>query len=641
MVYLWWLFLATAVVSHPIQDVISMIQDLQVSAKKDQERDDIDYENTTHEYQVAKKEAEKNIKIEQNKLEEASNLATAKQNEVDALSDQIKELKSKLVANAENEESIGNAREKENGVFLATEETLKGTITAVEECLVEFAKGTGLLSTTRKEQVSLIAQAYMTPKDARVVSSFLEQPADPEARVYDSKTGTVVQLFEKLLRKFTDKLNDKQKQEHRAINAHALSTQALNGESSAMNNLKDEKKTQKGEAEGVRDQAQKDATDAQTALNEFTKSLQDTERQFKDSTNEHALISKERREEVEAMTQAVEVLETVAGVRADHVKLGNVTSFLQIEAPKDKAMALLRSVAAEMHSAQLQKLIMQLSVTKAGHFDQINNMIQKMIDRLAVEQRKEDDHKAWCDNELNVTNAAKDDKSAKLEKIEADTQTATSKRDQNTEDKQDAQEQISDLQQRKAAEIERRHQQKRNNNVSLEDAKKAQEGLQKALQILNQWKQGKDTSVSTTSGNDKVFELLEGAQAHYAQMQADVESAESTQQTDHATSLADAKRSVSTLEAQIQGHEDHLNRLSQKLSTLAEKRKHTSDALFEVKQYLNDLKPACVSEDGAYEKRKELRQKEKDALTEAKKTLANAFKEELVEVRKHGFLAVF
>lgn len=259
-----------------------------------------------------------------------------------------------------------------------------------------------------------------------------------------------------------------------------------------------------------------------------------------------------------------------------------------------------------------------------------------------TEQKTEDNHKAWCDNELEVTNGGKDDKDAKLKKIEADIDTATSREQSNKDDKVDARKEISDLQKRKAAETEERRLRKNNNKVSIDDAKKAQAGLQQALTVLNEWSEKRDKSVDPTTQNNKVIQLLQDAEVHYAKLEADVESSDTQQETDFRQSLADMKTLVATLEAQVEGHNSTLHRLSQKLSSLGKKKKHTKDALFELNQYLDDLKPACVGEEGAYENRKENRAKEREALKEAQQILADAFKNmpksELISVKKHVFL---
>lgn len=93
------------------------------------------------------------------------------------------------------------------------------------------------------------------------------------------------------------------------------------------------------------------------------------------------------------------------------------------------------------------------------------------------------------------------------------------------------------------------------------------------------------------------------------------------------------------LEAQVEGHNSNLQRLSQKFSNLGQKKKHTKNALFELNQYLDDLTPACRG--GDYEKRKADRAAESNALKEAQTFLKDAFKDlpkpELMSVKKHIF----
>merc|ERR1719353_938712 len=50
-------------------------------------------------------------------------------------------------------------------------------------------------------------------------------------------------------------------------------------------------------------------------------------------------------------------------------------------------------------------------------FDSIKNMIQKMIFHLMSEQKDEDDHKNWCDKEIDQTTMMKEDKTAKQEEL--------------------------------------------------------------------------------------------------------------------------------------------------------------------------------------------------------------------------------
>merc|ERR1719401_1542571 len=88
-------------------------------------------------------------------------------------------------------------------------------------------------------------------------------------------------------------------------------------------------------------------------------------------------------------------------------------SFLQLDDPKTKAVNLLKKAASVAHSKALQKLAQEIS-TYDGPFDKIKQMIQKMIFRLMSEQKDEDDHKNWCDMEMEKSTESKEDKDEKV-----------------------------------------------------------------------------------------------------------------------------------------------------------------------------------------------------------------------------------
>merc|ERR1719217_1812207 len=89
---------------------------------------------------------------------------------------------------------------------------------------------------------------------------------------------------------------------------------------------------------------------------------------------------------------------------------------------------MLLAEAKKMHSKRLKRWAQMITAHLSEPFDSINQMIQKMIFQLMAEQKDEDDHKNWCDMELEKSTASKDDKDSekkelelKIAKAEADT----------------------------------------------------------------------------------------------------------------------------------------------------------------------------------------------------------------------------
>merc|ERR1711879_611662 len=101
--------------------------------------------------------------------------------------------------------------------------------------------------------------------------------------------------------------------------------------------------------------------------------------------------SKTRTLEIEAMDQAMKILSKTTGVRTEApgnpVPPPSPVTLLQLSHapaasdPKMKAVALLRAAAASQKSRALERLAAEIQAHLKGPFDQVNNMIEKMIFR--------------------------------------------------------------------------------------------------------------------------------------------------------------------------------------------------------------------------------------------------------------------
>lgn len=644
---------------HPIHGVMSVIEEIKVTAKKDQETSNIQYEKDMHDCQTQIDDYKGKVAKQKTENDKENATMQAKINEANALTDQIAELEKRLEGNTGTKARLEDARSTQNQLYLDTTSTVQGTIAALKGAMAQMTGAPAALTAISQQRMKVMAQAYLPENEQHLVNAFLakheagEDPpefkAAPEARVYDSKLGTVKALFVKLIRKFEDKLSKREAEETRASNAHTLSLSALTSEATAMTDLKNEKNAALGEAETVKGDAQQALTQGEGELATLTKQLDDKTRECNESTSAHEKETKERREELTALDIAMDILKSISGVRAGHEELP--ATFLQLLGltPKDKVVQLLRTAGGKLHSAQLEKLAMEIGASE-GPFNQINNMIQKMVDRLIAEQRKEDDHKAWCDRELESTLDGQDRKNTTLLKVEADTDTATSNQATSEGEKVNAATAIADAQKYKAEETEKRRLQTNNNKISIDDAKKAQKGLQQAIVSLTEFK---EQSQAKNDAIDRVLVKLKDAEEDYLEMETTIRGEDATQKLDYTADMQQKDIEIAAQKAKETTHKEKLLRLSNQLSTLGKKKKHAKDALFEYKQYLDDLKPACGSgregNQAGYDERKAARDKEREALKDAKQILADAFKQtaddgtptagSLVSVKKHEHLA--
>jgi len=335
--------------------------------------------------------------------------------------------------------------------------------------------------------------------------------------------------------------------------------------------------------------------------------------------------------------------------------------------PKMKAVKLLRQEAAEVHSKALSSFADQLAAKlDSSPFDQINNMVQKMIFRLMDEQKKEDEHKLWCDQEISVSKTSRDDKKEKIDML--DKKIAATKADV-----EDLGLDIERLD-KKAVELtefmnkatEIRTEGKRENKKALKDAEAAQAAIAKAVAVLETFYKesgeipkedweflqrdpvslpdepkswGKSYTGVTDPENQEsgVIAVLKATGEDFAKMEADTRSNEISDQEKFDKDMSEASIDKAKTQKESEMKADEMKRKSDKVASMTKQQKHTTSELGAVKQYLKDLEKPCMDGDSSYEDRKKARSKEIESLREAQVILEQAFEEKafLQTVSRH------
>merc|ERR1719183_3392155 len=362
------------------------------------------------------------------------------------------------------------------------------------------------------------------------------------------------------------------------------------------------------------------------------------------------------------MQMAVKILAKVTNVRDPNtheqpkrVYLQKGVSFLQVDDPKTKAVNLLKEAAVRTHSKSLQKLATEIGAF-AGPFDKIKAMIQKMVFRLMAEQKDEDDHKNWCDLELEKTNESKDDKDNRMELLNAKIASANAEVADLTKNIAEDDQSVADITKYMEEEKELRKENHNENVATIKDAQDAQQAVADATAVLKtfykesgqvakeEWEfvqTKKDVDLpenpatwdSSYTGvadpeaeGSGVLSILGECGKNFASMEADAASQEETdekafQDDMTAQSMDKAEKGKSS---EMKG--SRKTALMQKLEGMNQNKAHLTKELEAVNTYLKDLEPACVSGDSSYAERKAARSDEITALRKAQTILEEAFK---------------
>jgi len=515
-------------------------------------------------------------------------------------------------------------------------------------------------------QVLGLAEALLSDKDRGVLTSFLQEfkkPEKPEPKVYTFKSGSVIELLKKLKEKFETDKQDAIVAETNALNAYNLAQQARDEAKEAAEKSKAEKEDIKGEAETdlAAHEGDLESTKDDLKTNEENLEALTSERDLK--AEEWEVRTKTRENELKAIDMAIKIMAKVAGVRPtpELIQKEVATSFIQIDDPKAKAVSILVSEAQKLkgaHAKSLQKLAQQIGSHLGGPFDDINQMIQKMIFRLQKEQIDEADHKNWCDVELEKSAESKEEKESKRDELRDKIEEADARTMALADEIQEHNAEIQALTEHIQEETAIRNENKAENKAAIKDAKAAQEAITQALAVINDFYKEAGEKVFLQKGHrepvkvpdspetwdasytgldeqpDGITSMMEKILEDYAKMESDVaaeeDSDEKAFQEDMAQSEMNKKEEVKS--AEVKTNERGL--LLGKVKMWKGQKEKVITQLDAVEQYLKDLQPACVEGDSTYEERKAARDGEIEALRKAQKILEDAFKDKLLFMQR-------
>merc|ERR1719353_645131 len=202
-----------------------------------------------------------------------------------------------------------------------------------------------------------------------------------------------------------------------------------------------------------------------------------------------------------------------------------------------------------------------------GPFDAVNNMIEKMIFRLMDEQKKEDEHKLWCDQEIEKTNTMKEDKEDKIDDLKAEIKVETAAVSKLTDEIADAEKMISDIVSFMKEATEIRETGKKENALAIKDSKDAQTSLTNAIAVLEAFYKSSgeiakepwefiqkpvnlpknpatwDSGYTGVSDPDKqpggIISVLEGVASDFSKMESETRSQEAQDQEEYEAAMKD------------------------------------------------------------------------------------------------------
>mmetsp|Transcript_125995 Transcript_125995/g.403397 ORF Transcript_125995/g.403397 Transcript_125995/m.403397 type:complete len:716 (+) Transcript_125995:60-2207(+) len=663
---------------HPIEKVIGLLKDLGAKAEAEGKDEEVLFNKFKHWCTNTGKTLGKAIEEEKSTIETLSSEVQAKRQSIEVLEKEIEDLSGELVELDKAAEGALKDRKAGDKLYNDKKNTLEDTIKAMGEAVT-------LLSTTGKEVDTGLVQArqkvrsvlallaeHASSEEWEVLQDFstdtpskLKAGGDYAGHVkgYAFKSGSVVEMLKGLETKFEDELVETNTAETNAISAYQLAQAARDNLIKATKESRDTKSTELGETKGDLATASNDLENTQADLKADTKSLSESETACMQKQSEWDERSKTRALEIEAIEMAATILAKVAGVRTEAPSNPepppSPVALLQVSSPRiDQAVHLLRQQAELHHSDAIERLAAAVEDREKhgdGPFDQIINMVQKMIFQMMNEQTQEDDHKNWCDKEISKTQTSIDDKTDKVEELTLKIADEQARANRLAEEIREADDMVGKISAHMDEATEIREIGKQENKLAVKDAEEAQTALANAIAVLKDfykksgamekeawefiqapvelpetpstWDSGYTGVADPANQPGGIVAILETLASDFAKMEAETLAQESSDQEAFQNDMKDnqIEKARRTKESELKAQEQ--KRVLEKQAQLESTRKSVSGEKAATDQYMKDLHPACVEGGSTYEDRKKARSLEVAALKQAQGLLTNAFED--------------
>jgi chromosome segregation ATPase len=579
---------------------------------------------------------------------------------ISTLASKVEELGAAIATDEKDLKAATWIREREAGDFAAEEKELAETISALQRAIGilqrEMSKSGGAAFVQVKSAASVIqalqamvgASAF-SAEDANTLTAFVQnsqaaadsdgEPGAPEAAVYESKGGSIVDVLEDLLDKANSQLADARKNEESSMHNFAMLKQSLEDEIKfSTKDMAAAKKSSaasgeaKSVAEGALAATSKDLAEDKASLAAATKDCAA-------HADDYAAEVKSRAEELKAVQSAKKVLsETTGGAAGVAYGLDQVSapSFLQLrrsgsalsssaDLANFEVVHFVRELGRKYQSPALAQLAKRMAsavrfsaASGADPFSKVKGLISDMIAKLESEAGADAQHKAYCDKETSDTTAKKDEKTTAIEKL-------TTKINQMSADSAALKDSVATLQKELAelasSQAEMDALRKSENEFFLTSKKELTEGIsgvQMALKTLREYysEEAKDHEAASGAGTS-IIGLLEVCLSDFSKSLAEITATEDSAASDYEATTLENKIAKTAKDADVKYQVKEAAGLDKAVVELTSDRAATQEELDATLEYLAKLQDMCVAKPETYAERAERRAAEIAGLKQA------------------------
>jgi len=637
--------LATGVVAdqaNPIEKIVQMMGDLQAKIIGEGEEAQKVYEEFAEWCEDSSKDLGFEIKTAKAEVADLKATIDKETARSQALETKIGELGADIATDEADLKAATEIRDKEHAVFAAEQKELSTVIDMLQRAISVLEKELGGASFAQVQSAKNLEQALSAMVKASGISSMDAQgilalaqtnsksddddddseTGAPEAAVYESHSGGIIDTLNGLLEQATSQLDAATKAETTNKNNFDMLKQGLTDEIKYANKDMDESKKELAESSEIKAAAEGDLDVTSKTLAEDLASLADLHSNCMTKAQDFEAETTSRGEELKALAMAKKaVVENTAGATEQSYDFMQMSSSADLK--NTEAVQFIKNLAKKNKAPALAQLASRInSAMRLSHgadvFAKIKGMVSDMIEKLEEEQAAAAELKAWCDKEIAEATAKKEDATAELEKLNTKLEADTAHSAKMKEEVATLQKELADLAARTEEMNKIRAEEKAVYEKNRPEMEQGLKGVKLALKILNEYYAKADKSHSASSGGASgIVGLLEVVESDFTKGLTEMIATEEAAVAAYESETKDNEITKTTKEQDVKYKTKEFTTLDKTIGEVTKDRDGVQDELDSVNAALKALDKKCTYKVESYEERKARREAEINGLKEA------------------------
>jgi len=277
----------------------------------------------------------------------------------------------------------------------------------------------------------------------------------PDAAVYKTHSGNILDVLEDLKEKAEGQLSDLRKAESNTKHNYNMLKQSLDDQMNADNKALSDEKAAKAAAAGEKAGAESDLAAAVKDLSDAEGALATANSDCMQTAADHEATVAARKEELKTIAEARKILtESTSGAVDQTYSFFQVGSSLRTHADLAGAevVTIVKKLAKQEHSAALAQLASRIAATlrfgaSAGEdpFVKVRGLISDMISKLESQASAEATEKAYCDEQISKTEQKKGELEHDISKLSSKIDVAAANSARLKEEVAQTQKELADL----------------------------------------------------------------------------------------------------------------------------------------------------------------------------------------------------